>query len=35
MTQILFAELMDLKEAWEEDKAKVEALKASRKFKPY
>ncbi|THH11082.1 hypothetical protein EW146_g8168 [Bondarzewia mesenterica] len=28
-------ELMDLKRKWEEDKAKVEKLKASRKFKPY
>jgi len=27
--------LMDLQKKWEEDKAKVEALKASRKFKPY
>ncbi|TFK43930.1 ribosomal RNA-processing protein 7-domain-containing protein [Crucibulum laeve] len=28
-------ELMDLKTKWEEDKAKVEKLKASRRFKPY
>ncbi|TFY55739.1 hypothetical protein EVG20_g9211 [Dentipellis fragilis] len=28
-------ELMDLKSKWEEDKAKVEKLKSSRKFKPY
>ncbi|KAI0690837.1 ribosomal RNA-processing protein 7-domain-containing protein [Cytidiella melzeri] len=28
-------ELMDLKQKWEEDKAKVEKLKESRKFKPY
>lgn len=27
--------LMDLKKKWEEDKAKVEKLKASRRFKPY
>ncbi|GLB34286.1 putative ribosomal RNA-processing protein 7 (RRP7) [Lyophyllum shimeji] len=29
------SELMNLKKRWEEDKAKVEALKASRKFRPY
>ncbi|TFK23566.1 hypothetical protein FA15DRAFT_642338 [Coprinopsis marcescibilis] len=29
------SELMDLKQKWEEDKAKVEKLKASRKFRPY
>jgi ribosomal RNA-processing protein 7 len=29
------SELMDLKKKWEEDKAKVEKLKASRTFKPY
>ncbi|RDB19807.1 Ribosomal RNA-processing protein 7 A [Hypsizygus marmoreus] len=29
------SELMNLKKRWEEDKAKVEALKASRRFKPY
>ncbi|KZT70344.1 hypothetical protein DAEQUDRAFT_667907 [Daedalea quercina L-15889] len=28
-------ELMDLKAKWEEDKAKVEKLKQSRRFKPY
>ncbi|EAU82682.1 hypothetical protein CC1G_08839 [Coprinopsis cinerea okayama7 len=28
-------ELMNLKKKWEEDKAKVEKLKASRRFKPY
>jgi ribosomal RNA-processing protein 7 len=28
-------ELMELKRKWEEDKAKVEKLKASRRFKPY
>ncbi|TFY74034.1 hypothetical protein EWM64_g9977 [Hericium alpestre] len=28
-------ELMDLKKRWEEDKAKVEKLKSSRKFRPY
>ncbi|KZT06532.1 uncharacterized protein LAESUDRAFT_653452 [Laetiporus sulphureus 93-53] len=28
-------ELLDLKQKWEEDKAKVEKLKQSRKFKPY
>ncbi|KAA1466677.1 hypothetical protein DENSPDRAFT_868598 [Dentipellis sp. KUC8613] len=28
-------ELINLKNKWEEDKAKVEKLKASRKFKPY
>jgi len=28
-------ELIDLKKRWEEDKEKVEKLKASRKFKPY
>ncbi|KAL4267393.1 RRP7 family protein [Pleurotus pulmonarius] len=28
-------ELMDLKQRWEEDKVKVEKLKASRRFKPY
>ncbi|GBE80165.1 predicted protein [Sparassis crispa] len=28
-------ELMDLKKKWEEDKANVEKLKQSRKFKPY
>ncbi|KAI0920851.1 hypothetical protein AcW1_004992 [Taiwanofungus camphoratus] len=28
-------ELIDLKKKWEEDKAKVEKLKQSRKFKPY
>ncbi|KAI0797166.1 ribosomal RNA-processing protein 7-domain-containing protein [Abortiporus biennis] len=28
-------ELVDLKTKWEEDKAKVERLKSSRKFKPY
>lgn len=28
-------ELMDLKKKWEEDKAKVEKLKESRKFRPY
>ncbi|KAI0080775.1 hypothetical protein K474DRAFT_1672311 [Panus rudis PR-1116 ss-1] len=28
-------ELIDLKKKWEEDKAKVEKLKSSRKFKPY
>ncbi|KAK7029423.1 hypothetical protein VNI00_014677 [Paramarasmius palmivorus] len=28
-------DLMDLKRKWEEDKAKVEKLKASRHFKPY
>ncbi|KAF9461978.1 ribosomal RNA-processing protein 7-domain-containing protein [Collybia nuda] len=27
--------LMELKKGWEEDKAKVEKLKASRRFKPY
>jgi ribosomal RNA-processing protein 7 len=31
----LWAELMELKKKWEEDKAKVEKLKASRKFRPY
>ncbi|KAG6821447.1 hypothetical protein H0H93_010171 [Arthromyces matolae] len=29
------SELMNLKRKWEEDKAKVETLKASRRFKPY
>lgn len=29
------AEIMDLKARWEEDKAKVEKLKESRKFRPY
>ena len=29
------AEIMDLKKNWEADKAKVEKLKESRKFKPY
>jgi len=29
------SELMELKRKWEEDKAKVEKLKASRRFKPY
>ncbi|KAG5644789.1 hypothetical protein DXG03_007610 [Asterophora parasitica] len=29
------SELMNLKARWAEDKAKVEALKASRRFKPY
>ncbi|KAH0582740.1 hypothetical protein H2248_010654 [Termitomyces sp. 'cryptogamus'] len=29
------SELMTLKKRWEEDKAKVEALKASRRFRPY
>ncbi|KAJ3506805.1 hypothetical protein NLJ89_g6661 [Agrocybe chaxingu] len=29
------SELMELKRKWEEDKAKVEQLKASRRFKPY
>jgi len=28
-------ELLDLKRKWEEDKAKVEKLKASRRFNPY
>ncbi|KAF5363574.1 hypothetical protein D9756_000136 [Leucocoprinus leucothites] len=28
-------EILDLKRRWEEDKAKVEQLKASRRFKPY
>ncbi|OCH94497.1 hypothetical protein OBBRIDRAFT_747492 [Obba rivulosa] len=28
-------EIIDLKQKWEEDKAKVEKLKQSRKFKPY
>ncbi|KAF9448957.1 hypothetical protein P691DRAFT_799756 [Macrolepiota fuliginosa MF-IS2] len=28
-------ELLDLKRRWEDDKAKVERLKASRRFKPY
>ncbi|KAF9498652.1 hypothetical protein BDN71DRAFT_1443012 [Pleurotus eryngii] len=28
-------ELLDLKQRWEEDKVKVEKLKASRRFKPY
>ncbi|KXN81735.1 hypothetical protein AN958_02592 [Leucoagaricus sp. SymC.cos] len=28
-------EILDLKRKWEEDKAKVEKLKASRRFKPY
>lgn len=28
-------ELLELKRKWEEDKAKVEKLKASRRFKPY
>ena len=32
---MVFTELMDLKKKWEEDKAKVEKLKESRKFKPY
>lgn len=31
----LFAALLDLKRKWEEDKAKVEKLKASRRFNPY
>ncbi|KAF9527973.1 ribosomal RNA-processing protein 7-domain-containing protein, partial [Crepidotus variabilis] len=29
------SELMELKRKWEEDKAKVEKLKASRRFRPY
>ncbi|KAF8165777.1 ribosomal RNA-processing protein 7-domain-containing protein [Crassisporium funariophilum] len=29
------SDLMELKRKWEEDKAKVEKLKASRRFKPY
>ena len=29
------SELMDLKKKWEEDKARIEQLKASRTFKPY
>ncbi|KAG6845489.1 hypothetical protein H0H87_008386 [Tephrocybe sp. NHM501043] len=29
------SELLNLKKRWEEDKAKVEALKASRRFRPY
>jgi ribosomal RNA-processing protein 7 len=28
-------EIMDLKKNWEADKAKVEKLKESRRFKPY
>ena len=32
---MVFAELMDLKKKWEEDKAKVEKLRESRRFKPY
>lgn len=28
-------ELMNLKSKWEEDKAKVEKLKESRRFRPY
>lgn len=35
MTLIFVAELMDLKQKWEEDKEKVEKLKESRRFKPY
>jgi len=31
----LFLGLLELKRKWEEDKAKVEKLKASRRFKPY
>jgi ribosomal RNA-processing protein 7 len=31
----MITELMDLQRKWEEDKAKVEKLKESRKFKPY
>ena len=30
-----FSGLLELKRKWEEDKAKVEKLKASRRFKPY
>jgi hypothetical protein len=29
------ADLIELTKKWEEDKAKVEALRASRAFKPY
>jgi hypothetical protein len=29
------ADLIELKRKWEEDKAKVAALKASKAFKPY
>ncbi len=32
---IMSVELMDLQRKWEEDKAKVDKLKESRKFKPY
>lgn len=32
---ILFEGLIELKRKWEEDKAKVEKLKAARRFKPY
>ncbi|KAL0949205.1 hypothetical protein HGRIS_009283 [Hohenbuehelia grisea] len=32
---LVLAELMDLKKNWEADKAKVEKLKASRRFRPY
>ena len=32
---ILFVELLELKRKWEEDKAKVEKLKAARRFRPY
>lgn len=32
---LMLSDLMDLKRKWEEDKARVEQLKASRTFKPY
>ncbi|PPQ75851.1 hypothetical protein CVT24_000609 [Panaeolus cyanescens] len=35
LTLNLYQELMELKRKWEEDKAKVDKLKASRRFKPY
>ena len=35
VTLMTGVELMDLKKRWEEDKAKVEKLKESRKFRPY
>lgn len=34
-TLTLCIELMNLKSKWEEDKAKVEKLKESRRFRPY
>ena len=35
MLIVASAEIIDLKKKFEEDKAKIEKLKQSRKFKPY